>query len=282
MKGLSLGIVVCAVWTMALQAESLMTLICTDPTDPLPASPPPVGEVVDQCHISGIRDKEKEAMGKYDESWKDVIEAFFPQFLRFFFPRIAEGIDFGKGYTFLDKELSRISKKGLGGRRGDKLVRVYRKDGEEQWLLVHIEVQGYAQQPLVFERRMYVYNYRISDRYDQPVISLAVLTDERKGFRPGAYCFAFGDFRLEMAFPVVKVLDHWDRWEELEESANPFAVVVMAHLRSQRTRRKMHDRLEWKLRLTRMLPACCLPAAGRQTGMSGDTVRIPYWGCIGS
>ena len=30
--------------------------------------------------------------GRYDEGWKEVIETFFPQFLRFFFPGIAEGI----------------------------------------------------------------------------------------------------------------------------------------------------------------------------------------------
>ena len=48
-------------------------------------------------------------MGPYDESGKTAIETFFPQFLHFFFPGIAEGIDFGKGYAFLDKELGRIS-----------------------------------------------------------------------------------------------------------------------------------------------------------------------------
>ena len=95
----------------------------------------------------------------------------------------------------------------MGGRHVDQLVRVYRKDGEEQWLLVHVEVQGYAQKPLAFERRMYVYNYRIFDRYDRHVIGLAVLTDEREGFRPGAYRLAFGDFRLEMTFPVRAISD---------------------------------------------------------------------------
>lgn len=51
-------------------------------------------------------------MGKYDESWKGAIETFFPQFLYFFFPQIAEGIDVERKYTFLDKELRRI---GLSG-----------------------------------------------------------------------------------------------------------------------------------------------------------------------
>jgi len=82
-------------------------------------------------------------MNTYDESWKEVVEKFFSQFLEFFFPQIAEGIDFGKEVVFLDKELAKINKKGFGGKRVDKLARVYRKDGEEQWLLAHVEVQGY-------------------------------------------------------------------------------------------------------------------------------------------
>jgi len=187
----------------------------------------------------------------YDEGWKEVIKGFFPQFLEFFFPSIAGNLDLSRGFEFLDKELGRISKRGLAGRRVDALVKVYRRDGEEQWLLVHIEVQGYPQEE--FERRMYVYNYRIFDRFDRDVVSLAVLTDEDPRFRPGPYCFELGEFRLEMAFPVVKLLDYRGRWGELEASGNPFSVVVMAHLRSQETRGRAREGFEWKLRLTRML-----------------------------
>ena len=100
---------------------------------------------------------------------------------------------------------------------------------------------------------MYVYNYRIFDRYDRDVVSLAVLTDEEDRFRPGPYQFEIGDFHLEMAYPVVKLLDYRGRWEELEKDRNPFSVVVMAHLKSQETRRRTQERYNWKLRLTRML-----------------------------
>jgi len=188
---------------------------------------------------------------RYDEGWKDAIRTFFPQFINFFFPSIAQHIDLSKGFEFLDKELSRISRKGLGRRRADTLVKVSLKDGAERWILVHVEVQGYPQEE--FSRRMYVYNYRIFDRYGKDVVSLAVLTDEDKGFRPGAYRFELGGFRLEMDYPYVKLLDYRNRWSELEESENPFSVVVMAHLRSQETRRRVRERFSWKLSLTRLL-----------------------------
>src|SRR5262245_30026330 len=46
-----------------------------------------------------------------------------------------------------------------------------------------------------------------------------------------------------LTFPVVKVLDYEARWEELERSANPFAVLVMTHLKTQATQRAPAERL---------------------------------------
>ncbi len=54
-------------------------------------------------------------------------------------------------------------------------------------------------------------------------------------------------------FPVVKLRDYTERWSELEASANPFAIVVMSHLKSRATRGDMPGRLRWKIRLVRGL-----------------------------
>jgi hypothetical protein len=48
-------------------------------------------------------------------------------------------------------------------------------------------------------------------------------------------------------------MDYESRWEELEASANPFAIVVMAHLKTKETRKDPEARKEWKFRLTRRL-----------------------------
>lgn len=57
----------------------------------------------------------------------------------------------------------------------DKLIDVRTRDGRDLWVLVHAEVQGAAQ--VEFAKRMFQYNDRIRDRYDRPVVSLAVLSD---------------------------------------------------------------------------------------------------------
>ncbi|MBC6422364.1 MAG: DUF4351 domain-containing protein [Hormoscilla sp. SP5CHS1] len=54
-------------------------------------------------------------------------------------------------------------------------------------------------------------------------------------------------------FPIAKLLDYEQRWQELEESRNPFATVVMAHLKAQETRGEQQERKRWKLSLIRRL-----------------------------
>jgi uncharacterized protein Smg (DUF494 family) len=52
---------------------------------------------------------------------------------------------------------------------------------------------------------------------------------------------------------MIKLLDYLPRWDELEASQNPFAIVVMAHLKTKETRNDAVARKEWKFKLTRSL-----------------------------
>ncbi len=52
-----------------------------------------------------------------------------------------------------------------------------------------------------------------------------------------------------MVFPLVKLLDY-NNMAELENNSNPFAVVVMAHLKARQTRHNNNERYEWKWHLT--------------------------------
>ncbi len=56
-----------------------------------------------------------------------------------------------------------------------------------------------------------------------------------------------------MAFPAVKLLDYADRVAALEADSNPFAKVVLAHLKALETRRDPEERRAWKFRLVRGL-----------------------------
>jgi hypothetical protein len=49
------------------------------------------------------------------------------------------------------------------------------------------------------------------------------------------------------------LIDYDSRWQELESSRNPFAVMVMAHLKTRATRKDPEARLRWKLSLVKGL-----------------------------
>ena len=180
----------------------------------------------------------------YDSPWKDILERFFTEFTEFFFPDVHTGIAWDKEQTFLDKEFQQIVRDSKMGRRlADKLVKVYSTDGTPLMVLVHVEVQGKYESN--FTERMYVYNYRIYDRYSCPVVSLAVLADGSVSWRPSCFEHSRWGFRLQMDFPVAKLLDYNDM-SDLQKNPNPFAVVVMAHLKTMETRHDNKQRYEWK------------------------------------
>ena len=142
----------------------------------------------------------------YDSPWKEALDRYFEQFLALFFPHIHADIDWTRGYEMLDKELQPIVRRAEHGRRYvDKLVKVWLKDGQERWILIHIEVQ--AAREGEFPVRMYVYNHRLFDRYGREVISLAILADDDPYWRPSRYEYGRWGFRASIEFPVAKLLD---------------------------------------------------------------------------
>jgi hypothetical protein len=187
----------------------------------------------------------------YDSPWKEALDRYFEAALAFFFPQVHDDIDWSRGYEMLDKELQKIVRQARHGRRVvDKLVKVWLRDGQERWLLIHAEVQ--ARREGAFPKRMYVYNYRLFDRYDKEVISLAILADD-PDWRPSRFGYSRWGFRAGIEFPVVKLLDYAPQAEALETNPNPFATVVLAHLKALQTRRAPADRQTWKLRLVKGL-----------------------------
>lgn len=188
----------------------------------------------------------------FDSPWKDALETYLEDFFALFFPEIHAAIDWARRPIFLDKELQQVVRDAEVGRRlADKLVQVWRRDGRNEWVLVHVEVQ--SQEERDFARRMFVYHYRLYDRYAREVASLAVLGDEGAEWRPTEYVTTLWGTALRFTYPIVKLRDYRARRAELEASDNPFATVVLAHLAAQDTRGDAARRRHVKTALTRRL-----------------------------
>jgi predicted transposase/invertase (TIGR01784 family) len=188
----------------------------------------------------------------YDSPWKEAVEHYFPEFMVFYFPEAYAQIDWSKEHVFLDQELRAVMQDAeLGKRFVDKLVRVTLLNGDEKWIYIHIEVQGTRQAE--FAKRMFVYNYRIYDRYDKPVASLAVLADEHANWRPNYFSYGVLGSETSIRFPIAKLTDYHDQLDNLLEADNSFAVVTATHILTQRTRRNDEERYQAKRLLVRLL-----------------------------
>ena len=188
----------------------------------------------------------------YDEPWKEAIGDYFDSFLSFFFPEVYQLIDWRKSPLSLDKELQKITASSETGKKlADKLFQVWLHDNQEVWVLVHVEIQ--SQYEGDFAQRMYIYNYRAFDLYRKPVISLAILGDETSSWRPNSYGYSLGGCQVGIQFPTVKLLDYETQWQELEINPNPFAIIVMAHLKTKSTTGNLRKREQEKWNLVRSL-----------------------------
>jgi hypothetical protein len=189
---------------------------------------------------------------EYDSPWKEVLQAYLPAFLTFFFADIHADVDWSRGYESLDKEFQKIVRRAKVGKRiADKLFKVWLKDGSEHWLLIHVEVQGDVEAE--FPRRMFEYNSAVRQLYNKDVVSLAILTDDQPDWRPTSFAYGRWGCRTELTFRNSKLLDFAAEEKALEESGNPFAAVVLAHCKTLETRRDPESRRQWKMRIVKGL-----------------------------
>ena len=194
----------------------------------------------------------KRAASDFDTPWKEALEYFLPYFLAFFYQHIHGDIAWSKGFESLDKELHQLTRdaripKGLA----DKLFKVWLNEGGGAWLLIQIEVQGQAQP--TFPQRMFVYNVRAFDRYNKPVVSLAVLSDDQPAWREDHFEYGHWGGSTRLDFLPVKLLDYRGQEPRLERDQNPFAQVVLAHLHALATRQDPAGRLHYKAQLVKGL-----------------------------
>jgi hypothetical protein len=139
----------------------------------------------------------------------------------------------------------------IGRKHADKLVKVWSLEDEPFHVMIHIEVQ--SDKDREFPRRMYVYNYRIFDKNERPVTSLAILADEVSSWRPNRYTSEQWGCKINFEFPMVKLIDYADKIDDLLDDTNPFAIITAAHLKTKATKDNPEERYTWKWTITRAL-----------------------------
>lgn len=163
-----------------------------------------------------------------DILWKGLLEDTFDDFLRFVNPNADALLDLSRGVQFLDTELKQTFRPEKGiyrkARAVDKLARVFTREGREEFVLVHVEVQGQYQQD--FARRMFQYYYRLFDKYNRRITAYVIFLESNTIVRPDAFEQEFMGTVLRYKFNVLKIADMKE--EDLLVNENPFAMAVLA------------------------------------------------------
>jgi hypothetical protein len=142
----------------------------------------------------------------YDGAWKEALRRFLREFLAKYFPPVYAAIDWTCEPEWCDKELSQvIGQSGKRNRRVDLLVKVRLLTGEEQWILVHVEIQSSYEEG--FASRISLYNAGIRWICQRRVLTLVVLADLRRGWVPEEDVFQVGPFESRLKFPVCKLTE---------------------------------------------------------------------------
>jgi predicted transposase/invertase (TIGR01784 family) len=176
----------------------------------------------------------------HDGLWKDFIKGFFYLLLKRTLPELYEASDREKEPTPLDKEFRDVLNTSdptihTSPHFADYVMKVPLKDGGEEWVLLHIEVQG--RQGGNLAERINHYRCLIYAHYRREPVALAIVTDRRPPGEPSYY--SHSRFGTEIIYRYSNlVLSELDD-DELIASDNPADIVLYAAKFALRTKEEL-------------------------------------------
>ena len=108
----------------------------------------------------------------HDRLFKELISAFFSDFVSAFLPDVVEYLDQESAIVTLDKEMFSDITSG-DEREADVVMRVKFR-GNDAFFLVHVENQSSSESG--FAKRMFRYCVRLHERYDLPVYPVGLFS----------------------------------------------------------------------------------------------------------
>lgn len=123
------------------------------------------------------------------------------------------------------------------------------KNGTEQWILIHVEIQ--SGQETDFPERMFRYFYRIYDRHQEKIVAIAVHTSISSKAIPEYFTYDYFDTQLHYSYRNYRTEAYSD--EELEKTDNIFGKIILAAKALHQTKNEDYQRYLFKRKLMREL-----------------------------
>ncbi|MDR1731552.1 MAG: hypothetical protein LBR61_05605 [Synergistaceae bacterium] len=189
---------------------------------------------------SAVKSKsDKKVRFDHDGLWKDLIEKFFCDLLNRALPELYAVVDIKRAPRFLDKEFRDILNTGdpeihTSPYFADYIIEVPLKNGDAEWILLHIEAQGPGGGSIA--ERMFHYQCLIYGHFRRHPVALVIITDKHQN-EPRFYEHShFGTENLYRYNSLVLAeLDD----EELLASDNPFDLALYAAKVSLRVKEEL-------------------------------------------
>lgn len=181
--------------------------------------------------------RDREPTSAADQLYKELLRAFFREFLELFFPAVAARLDFSR-VTFLDKELFTDIPAGRR-READVVAEVSSREGTPELVLVHVEVEG-RRRPQ-FPERMFRYYCLLRLRRALPVYPIALVLG-RGAAEEGRYEESlFGELLIQFRYRCVSLGSL--EGEPFLSLPNPLAPALAASMRPGAEGRARHKAL---------------------------------------
>ncbi|MBQ6773020.1 MAG: hypothetical protein IJP48_03050 [Synergistaceae bacterium] len=207
--------------------------------------------------ITNHVDEQTELLFDYDELWKDFIAEFWREILEKFIPDLYAKADLNHEPEFLDKELHEITSalepEGSTSHKRyvDELIKIFLQDGSDEWVLLHIEIQGKDGENISL--RMFRYYCLIFIRYSKNPAALAILTAKRpkREGEPGIYKSEVFGTSIEYKYNLVKAYALSD--EELTSGNNVVDLFIYSTKIAAKYRKSRKKKLGYMKTILQLL-----------------------------
>ena len=176
-----------------------------------------------------IKEKEKTQRFDYDAFWKNLINRFFWNLLEMALPDLYADADTSREHELLDTKFTDVLNTNdpeihTSPHFADYVIKVHMKNGDEQWLILHVEIQGKGGEDL--PGRMHHYKCLIFAHYKKEPVALAIITDKRPGKEALSYSYYHYGTKSVYEYNNLVITDLDD--DVLLSSSNPIALVFYA------------------------------------------------------